>query len=105
MLIKRVYEVDPLECPQCGGTMKIISFIERCQGDVIERILRHCGLWEGPLRPLARPRPPPSGSRRAADAARELEFVPDAEFLEYERLEGQDAKSLELQLVLDPDFL
>ena len=30
--------------------MKIISFIERCQGDVIEQILRHCGLWEGPLR-------------------------------------------------------
>jgi len=34
MLIKRVYEVDPLECPQCGGAMKIISFIERCQADV-----------------------------------------------------------------------
>ena len=30
--------------------MKIISFIERRQQDVIERILRHCGLWEGPLR-------------------------------------------------------
>ena len=26
ILIKRVYEVDPLECPQCGGAMKIISF-------------------------------------------------------------------------------
>ena len=48
MLIKRVYEVDPLECPQCGGAMKVISFIERRQQDVIERILRHCGLWEGP---------------------------------------------------------
>ena len=23
MLIKRVYEVDPLACPQCGGTMKV----------------------------------------------------------------------------------
>ena len=29
--------------------MKIISFIERCQQDVIERTLRHCGLWEGTL--------------------------------------------------------
>jgi hypothetical protein len=28
MLIKRVYEVDPLECPCCGGQMKIVSFIE-----------------------------------------------------------------------------
>ena len=27
MLIKRVYEVAPLECPQSGGAMKIISFI------------------------------------------------------------------------------
>jgi hypothetical protein len=50
MLIKRVYEVDPLECPYCGGQMKIVSFVGRGQGDVIEQILRHCGLWEGPLR-------------------------------------------------------
>jgi hypothetical protein len=26
--------------------MKIISFIERHQREVIEKILRHCGLWE-----------------------------------------------------------
>jgi hypothetical protein len=53
MLIKRVYEVDPLACPKCGGVMKIISFIERRQTDVIQRILLHCGLWEGPLRTRA----------------------------------------------------
>ena len=29
-LIKKVYEVDPLRCPECGGEMKIISFIEKC---------------------------------------------------------------------------
>lgn len=45
-LIKQVYEVDPLLCQKCGGTMKIISFIERHQREVIEKILRHCGLWE-----------------------------------------------------------
>ena len=28
MLIKRVYEVDPLSCPQCGGQMKVVAFIE-----------------------------------------------------------------------------
>ena len=28
-LIKRVFEVDPLKCPKCGGTMKIVAFIER----------------------------------------------------------------------------
>jgi len=38
--------VDPLLCPKCGGTMKILSFIERRQREVIEKILRHCGLWE-----------------------------------------------------------
>ena len=28
MLIKRVYEVDPLSCPECGGQMQVVSFIE-----------------------------------------------------------------------------
>jgi hypothetical protein len=28
-LIKSVYEVDPLECPNCGGRMKIITLTER----------------------------------------------------------------------------
>ncbi len=27
-LIKRVYEVDPLVCDKCGGTMKIIAFLQ-----------------------------------------------------------------------------
>jgi hypothetical protein len=26
--------------------MKIIAFIERHQTEVIEKILRHCGLWD-----------------------------------------------------------
>jgi hypothetical protein len=45
-LIKQVYEIDPLLCPKCGAEMKVIAFIERRQRDVIEKILRHCGLWE-----------------------------------------------------------
>lgn len=45
MLIKGVYEVDPLSCPECGGQMKVVSFIEPPQSDVIEKILQHCGLW------------------------------------------------------------
>ena len=40
-----VYEVDPLKCPKCGAEMKIISFIEKRQTEVRERILRHCHLW------------------------------------------------------------
>jgi hypothetical protein len=54
MLIKRVYEIDPLACPKCSGTMKAVAFIESPQGAVIEKILRHCGLWNP-----ATPRPPP----------------------------------------------
>ena len=54
MLIKRLYEIDPLACPECGGQMKVVAFIEPPQADVIERILRHCGLWY-PSSPRAPP--------------------------------------------------
>ena len=54
MLIKRVYEVDPLKCDRCGGEMKVIAFIEPPQGALIEKILRHCGLWD-PSAPRAPP--------------------------------------------------
>jgi len=43
-LIKAVFEVDPLKCPKCGATMKIVSFIE--EDDVIRKILKHCNLWK-----------------------------------------------------------
>jgi hypothetical protein len=26
-MIRKIYELDPLLCPQCGGTMKIIAFL------------------------------------------------------------------------------
>ena len=61
--------------------MKIISFIERRQRDAIERILRHCDLWEGPIRTLTSARGPPDGSERAGDEPRELQLVLDPEFL------------------------
>ena len=54
MLIKRVYDVAPLCCPQCGGEMKVVAFIEPPQGEVIEKILKHCGLWQA-----SAPRAPP----------------------------------------------
>ena len=34
--------------------MKVVAFIEPPQGAVIEKILRHCGLWQP-----STPRPPP----------------------------------------------
>lgn len=57
MLIKRVYELNPLACPQCGGEMVVVAFIEPPQREVIERILKHCGSWQASS---ARP-PPPVG--------------------------------------------
>ena len=60
MLIKRVYEMDALACPECGGRMKVIAFIEPPQGAVIEKILRHCGLWHP-----SSPRPPPAEATRS----------------------------------------
>ena len=105
MLIKRVYEVDPLACPSYGGRMKVISFIERRQADVIERVLRHCGLWEGPLHTLANPRAPPHAAERTPSAPHELECVPDSEYLEAEFREIDSEASRELQLVFEPDFL
>jgi len=41
-MIRKVYEVDPLLCPTCGGRMRIISFIE--EPKTIDRIIRHLEL-------------------------------------------------------------
>ena len=60
MLIKRVYEIDPLACPECGGRMKVVAFLESPQCEVIEKILLHCG-----LRPVSRA-PPQSDARRTS---------------------------------------
>ena len=87
MLIKRVFEIDPLTCPRCSGQMKIVAFLEPPQGDVIEKILRHCGLWCP-----AAPRAPPGGDLRVYDPdsnwdsdstsqePRELTFVDESTF-------------------------
>ena len=41
-LIQKIYEVDPLICPKCQGTMRIISSIE--DGEIIKVILKHLGI-------------------------------------------------------------
>ena len=38
-MIKKIYEVDPLECPKCQNEMRIIACID--QSDVIYKILSH----------------------------------------------------------------
>lgn len=42
-LIKKVWEVDPLLCPHCKNEMRIIALIN--EAAIIEKILKHLGLW------------------------------------------------------------
>ena len=51
-LIQKIYEVDPLICPKCLGTMRIISSIE--DRKVIKTILKHLGLWLIRSRPFGK---------------------------------------------------
>ena len=51
-MIRKVYEVDPMVCPKCGGTMKIIAFIT--EFGAVDRIIDHLKLR------FAAVKPPPS---------------------------------------------
>jgi len=51
-MIRKVYEVDPMVCPKCGGTMKIIAFIT--EHAVVDRIINHLKLT------FVAAKPPPS---------------------------------------------
>jgi len=53
--IKKLWEVDPLVCPRCKGSMKVISFIT--EDFVIKQILKHLGLWQ--QKPSRSPPSPP----------------------------------------------
>jgi len=52
-LLRRVYEIDPLVCPRCSATMRVVGFITR--RETIDRILDH---QRRP--PTSRPRSPPA---------------------------------------------
>jgi hypothetical protein len=56
-LVQKIYEVDPLTCSKCQGSMKIIAFIE--QEEVVKKILKHVGLWEVKCRPPPKIHSPP----------------------------------------------
>ena len=44
MLIIKIYEVDPLRCPNCRKQMRIISILEA--GPIVKKILEHLDLWD-----------------------------------------------------------
>jgi hypothetical protein len=51
-LIRKVYEADPLACPQCQSPMRVIALID--DPAVVRRILEHLGRW-APLPPTRSP--------------------------------------------------
>jgi hypothetical protein len=59
-------ELAAIERP---GWVQVFRFRVRARRSehVIERILRHCGLWEGPLRTLASARGPPRRTPQVPD--------------------------------------
>ena len=66
-MIRKVYEVDPLLCPSCGGQISIISFIE--DHKIIDKIIAHLKLTFMAERPL----PPQSLPQELLMAAEESE--------------------------------
>jgi len=52
-MICKVYEVDPMACPKCGGTIKIIDFITEYA--VVDRIIDHLKLTFVAAKPPAVP--------------------------------------------------
>jgi len=54
-MIRKVYEVDPLRCPRCGGAMKVVSFLT--EPAVVDRIIDHLKLIFVAERP-----PPPQAA-------------------------------------------
>jgi hypothetical protein len=50
-MIRKVYEVDPMVCPQCGARMKVIAFLT--DFSVVDRIIGHLKLT------FVAERPPP----------------------------------------------
>ena len=54
LLIKKVFEADPLACPNCPAEMKVVAF--RVDPPVIRKILEHLkGLAHGPPRTTTAP--------------------------------------------------
>ena len=81
--------------------MRVVSYIEALQEDVVRRTLEHCGLWHGPPHRLPPPRPPPQRRRRPPPC--EVQLLLDPEFTADLATVGQSVTGR--HLVLDPEYL
>ncbi|MDQ2993552.1 MAG: transposase [Pseudomonadota bacterium] len=70
-LIRKVYEVDPLKCEQCGEIMKIIAFIMDATSNL--KILSHIGEDTEPPK-LHSARGPPNESHREDEVIPEYQY-------------------------------
>jgi hypothetical protein len=70
-LIKSVFEVSALTCPHCGSEMRIVAFIDKSNSNVVQKILKHCGLWNNPPPPRA---PPTTVSSACGEVFTELTY-------------------------------
>jgi len=67
-LIARTFHDDPELCPKCGQRMKLVAAISSpAQDDVIEKILRHIGVWDPPWKTERKARAPPRQSELFSD--------------------------------------
>jgi len=54
-MIRKVYEVDPMLCPRCGGAMRVVAFLT--EHAVVDRIINHLKLTFAAAKP-----PPPQAA-------------------------------------------
>jgi len=73
-LMRRTFGIDVLDCPRCGGRLRLLALIERTR--IVERILWHLGL------PTDRPEPRPARAPppRVDDVACQLSATSDVTF-------------------------
>jgi hypothetical protein len=59
-LIQKIYNVNPLLCAKCSGSMRIISLID--DAEIIKKILKHLDLWDLKRKPPPCANSPPTES-------------------------------------------
>jgi hypothetical protein len=69
--IKRIYEIDPLECPKCKAQMRIIAFIQDAHS--IKDIMKSQGIAD-----FRAPPPIP----KSIDASEAIDELPSCDSLE-----------------------
>jgi hypothetical protein len=76
-LIQQVWHTDPLRCPVCQNIMRVIALID--QPEVVEKILRHLGLWTRSTAKSKARSPPTAHEPWTYEPCTDVEPMPDYE--------------------------